>query len=244
MHYYHFVGAVKISLSHLKKQYGDEYPAAVMMDGIRIPLRRERRFSRSYHSHEHKMGTEISRFMDGSASISASELFCEWPGWSDQVRVDFCQSVGWLHDQSHFPEMLRFIMEHGGPNHWSAIALEVAAKLPRNEAFDILIRALRSAELGCSSNIGQAIAHTKHPDAETTLRRHLAALWEHPALWDDADFTNWIGFDATTCIAHLIEVGASPTDFAEQVRRLSQHLCSGNRESCRNFLSKHYSWLK
>ena len=53
----------------LKKLYGDEYPAAVLTDGIRLPVHSERRFSRGYHSDEHKMGIEISRFMDGSASM-------------------------------------------------------------------------------------------------------------------------------------------------------------------------------
>lgn len=228
----------------LKKQYGDEFPAAVMVDGVRLPLRRERRFSRSYHSDEHRMGSEVSRFMDGSASITASELQREWPGWTEDMRSDFCQSSCWLHEQTDFPEMLRFIMEHGGPEHWSGIALSVASQLPRDEAFDTLVRALRSTELGHSSNISQAIAHTKHPDAEATLRRHMVALWSHPALWDDDSFINWVGFDVTTCIAHLIELGAPPSDFTEQVRRFSEHVCSGNRRSCRNFLSKHYSWLK
>jgi len=39
-------------------------------------------------------------------------------------------------------------------------------------------------------------------------------------------------------------LGAPASDFAEQVRKLSEHVCSGNRKSCRKFLSKHYSWLK
>ncbi len=228
----------------LKKQYGDEYPAAVTADGIRMPLRRESRFSRSYHSVKHKTGCEISRFMDGSASITASELQQEWPNWPADIRRDFCQSSDWLDEQADFPEMLRFIMRHGDPEDWSGVALSVASQLPKDEAFNVLVGALRSTELGRTSNIAQAIAHTKHPDAEATLRRHLAALWSNSALWKDSDFINWFGFDATTCIAHLIELGAPPSDFAEQVRQLSEHLCSGNRKSCRNFLSKHYAWLK
>ena len=195
-----------MKMSDLKKAYGGEYPAAIMMDGIRLPLRRERRFSRSYHSAEHKIGSEISRFMDDSASITASELQQEWPNWDDDVRSDFCQSSSWLHKQADFPEMLRFIMQHGEPEHWSGIALSVASQLPRDEAFATLVRALGSMELGRSSNISQAIAHTKHPDAEATLRGHLAALWLHPSLWEDDNFINWVGFDVTTCIEHLIEV--------------------------------------
>jgi hypothetical protein len=232
-----------VKIFDLKKQYGDEYPAAVMMDGIRLLLRRERRFSRSYHSDEHKIGSEVSRFMDGSASITASELQREWPSWADDMRSDFCQSIPWLHDQADFPEMLRFIMQHGSPEHWEGVALSVASRLPSEEAFDILVRALQSVNLGQTSNVSQAIARTKHPDAEVTLRRHLTALWTHPALWDDADFINWVGFDATSCIAHLIELGAVPSEFSEQVCRLSEHVCSHNRQSCRNFLSTYYPWL-
>lgn len=209
-----------------------------------MPLRRECRFSRSYYSDEHKMGCEVSRFMDGSASITAADLQRDWAGWTEDMRSDLCQSLRWLDGQADLPEMLRFIMEHGGPEHWSGIALGVASELPREEAFDTLVRALCSMTPGRSSNIAQGIARTKHPDAEATLRNHLSALWSHPTLWDDDAFLNWVGFDVTTCIAHLIELGAPPADFTEQVRRLSEHVCSHNRESCRNFLSKHYSWLK
>src|SRR2546426_756591 len=154
------------------------------------------------------------------------------------------QECSWLHEQPDFPEMVRFIMQHGSPDEWSAAALHAASQLPQDEAFDILFRALRTVELGHASNLTQAIAKTKHPSADATLHRHLDAVWEHPALWNNADFINWLAFEATTCITHLIELGASPEDFVAQVRRLSWHVCSHNRDSCRNFLSKHYSWLK
>ena len=228
-----------------KKTYGEEYPAAVMCNGIRMTLRRESRFSRSYHSDEHKTGCDESRLADGSASITALELEQDWDKWTEAMRLDFCWSCSCLAVlQADFPEMLRFIMQHGGPEHWAGIASSVALLLPRDEAFDTLVRALHNTEPGHTANISQAIAHTKHPDAEVTLRRHLAVVWEHPALWDGADFTNWVAHAATTCIAHLIELGAPPFDFTDQVRRLSEHVCSRNRESCRKRLSKHYSWLK
>src|SRR6266568_4627529 len=116
--------------------------------------------------------------------------------------------------------MLRFIMQHAGPDEWSGVALDAAARLPQDEAFEILVRALRAIELGHASNITQAIAETKHPDAQATLRRHLHAVWQHRDLWDGADFINWLAFEATTCITHLIELGASPEDFVEQARQL------------------------
>lgn len=233
-----------MEVADLKKIYGDEYPAAVIRDGIRMPLRRERRFSRSYHSDEHKMGSEVSRFMDGSASITSSQLQQEWPRWSEDVRLDFCEACAWLHEQPDFPEMVRFIMEHGGPDEWSAVALHAGSELPQDEAFDLLTRVLRSTDLDRACNISQGISLTRHPDAERVLRAHLSALWSHPSLWDDDEFINWIAYGATCSIEHLIDVGARPGDFADHVRQLAKHACAGNRDSCRNFLSKHYSWLE
>lgn len=233
-----------MKMSDLKKLYGEEYPLAVTTDGIRLPLSRETRFARIYASDGRKMQYEISRFMDESASITVSELRREWPEWTEKIRSDFCQSCDWLNKQADFPGMLRFIMQQGTPDHWSAIALSVASQLPGDEAFDFLVQALRSSQANPSANLTQAIARTKHPDAEATLRRHLAGLWAHPALWQNDDFVNWVAFDATTCIAHLIEQGALPADFSEQARRLSEHVCKGNRGSCLNFLAKHYSWMK
>ena len=80
--------------------------------------------------------------------------------------------------------------------------------------------------------------------AEGTLRRHLQAIWVDAALWNDDKFLNWVAFDAATCIGHIIELGVPPAEFEDQVRRLSRHVCGRNQESCRHFLSKHYTWLQ
>jgi hypothetical protein len=228
----------------LKQRYGHEYPAAIMAHGQRMPLHQETRFTRRYRAQDQRVEHHISRFMDGSASITASVLQQEWPTWNEQLRMDFCHSCGWLHEQADFSEMIRFIVEHGSLSEFSNIALHVASALPQQESFEILIRGLRTVEIGKTSNIAQAIAHTKHPKAAETLRTHLNSTWQHPALWDDSEFINWAAYDATTCVSHLIDLGVSPAEFNDKVRDLSGHVCSRNRESCRNFLSKHYQWLK
>jgi hypothetical protein len=232
-----------VNADALKKEFGDQYPVAVVVDGIRLPLRREGRFMRYYYSSEHKLGRELPRFMDGSASISLSEVRREWHTWSDHDRIDFCQYCCWLHEQPDFPDMLRFVVQHASPREWSGVAVSIGSYLPRDEAFDILVRALRTAEIGNTSNIGQAIAITKHPEAESTLRHHLQIILAHRGLWDNAEFSNWVAFDAITCIGHLIELGAEPREFEEHVRQLAEHACAGNRRSSRTFLSKHYGWL-
>jgi hypothetical protein len=223
-----------------KKVYGEEYPAAIVYDGIRMPLLRESRFSRHYQSDDAKFGVVDCRFLDGSASMTAVELQREWPTWTKELQMDFCQHCLYLFDQPDYPAMLGFIMQQGDPDHWCGIALWVARELLQQEAFDFLVQALQKVQIGRSSNITQGIAETKHSSAETVLRKHLGLIWEHPGLWDDSTFLNWIASDATNCINRLIEVGASPADFAEQAQKLSQHICPRNRDSWVRRLSKHY----
>jgi hypothetical protein len=232
-----------MNLSDLRKCYGDEYPAAVLHDGMRIALTEERRFSRVYYAKKEKIGVYISRFMDESTAMTSCQLQEEWAGWTESERNDFCNHFGWLSKQPDFPEMLRFIMEHGGPSEWSAAALGVAGGVPIDEGFEILLRALRTIDLAKSTNVVQAIAFTKHRDAKQTIHDHLELVWADPKLWDDDTFLNWLAFCATKCIAYLIQLGAPPREFEEQVRQLSKHPCSGNRDSCRQWLGKHYEWL-
>lgn len=224
--------------------FGDEYPAVAMVDGVRMVLVKETRWSRYFQNEDHKMGCLVSRFMDGSAAITFEQFAGEWPTWGKRERADFCSACSWLGRQSDFPAMLRIIMEHGGPLDWRTVASSVARWLPQEEAFDLLVRALNSVELGDAANIVQAIALTKHPGAEATLRAHLTALWGHPSLWEDDPFTNWYAYGATHCIEHLVELGVSAETFDMQVRELASHSCAGNRDSCRRFLSKYFPWLE
>lgn len=209
-----------------------------------MPLVLETRFSRYYQAGDPKNGgCLISRFMDGSASITSVELQHDWATWTDEQRIDFCQASVWLHKQSDFPDMLRFIMQHGTSDHWRGIAQSVASQLPSDEAFSFLREALQRTSIGNCANLSQAIATTKHPEAETILRQHLQAVWEHANIWDSHDFSNPVAFDAAVCINQLIELGASPADFDDQVHKLSQHVCLANRNACHRFLAKHYVWL-
>lgn len=227
----------------MQKYFGDEYPAAITVNGIRMSLTSERRWTRNYQNEDGSTACEISRFMDGSASISFIDFVREWPGWSQRERQDFCSACDWLRKQTDFPDMLRLIMKDGCEEDWSAIALPVGSHLPQQEAFDLLTDALRSIELERASNIIQGITETKHADAARVLREHLARLWSHPQLWEDDDLTNWLAYGAINCIGHLIELGGMPQDFADQVRALAKHACSGDRDACRRVLAKYYPWL-
>lgn len=65
---------------------GPEYPAFLLQGRERLPLLRERRWSR-VHGNEHAK-TVISRLMDGSASITLGELVSGWPEWTARVLAE------------------------------------------------------------------------------------------------------------------------------------------------------------
>jgi hypothetical protein len=229
----------------LVRNFGNDYPAAVVMKGVRVTMAFERRFCRYYHSLD---GTDrywpLSKFMDASASISAMELQRDWSTWSDEDRLDFCVACRWLFNQADFADMLRFIISKGGAEEWRCIAMLVAQYLPCEEAFRLLSGALSTVEIGNCVNILQAITETKHSDAGATLRRRLRAIRDNPLLWNDDEHRIRVADEAVYCIKCLIELGASPADFEQDVRWLSQHVYLGSRGECRRLLSDQYSWLK
>ncbi len=228
----------------MKSHFGAEYPAAIVDDGGRFELASETRWERRYGDESKKRWRVISRFMDGSAAITFSELARDWDSWDDRERQSFCSACSWLHKEKDFPQILRYLMRHGDCCTWSAIALSVATHLPQEEAFSRLSNVLQAGGLEASPNIAQGICLTKHPQAEPLLRTHLMALWADPRLWEDDKFCNDIAFAAMCSINHLIEVGAPPHEFEEQVRALSRHVCTNNREFCPTHLGKYFPWLK
>jgi hypothetical protein len=229
-----------MTVEELKAIYGAEYPAAVTLGGSRMPLVHDGRFLRIYRALDSKASAEISKFMDGTATITLAILQTEWPAWSERERMEFCNALSTLGAPDD-PDIIRFVMRSGGPEHWTCIASLVAYALPAEESFEILRDALSAANP--TANIAQAIAATKHPRAEGLLREHLNALWARPELWADDSFVNWNAFDATCCIGNLLELGAPSAEFEEKVRALVNHACSHNRQSCSTFLAKYYDWL-
>lgn len=228
----------------LKQMYGDEYPVAVSLDGVHFQLHQEDRFQRFYRSVD---GTIFfaSRFLDGSARFSFEELQREWPEWDAADRLDFLQAAAsGISGQADWPDMLRYIIAHGSPGDWSMVALQVAVQLPQNEAFALLAACLEKCGGYSSSNLTQAIAHTKHPETEKILKSCLEEIWGAPKLWEDDSFVNWVAYDATTCIEHLISLGVPPEEFDERVRALVEHPCVGNQDSCRRYLWKYFAWME
>src|SRR5438445_12801297 len=85
---FHSLGPTRKDSEQLWQMYGAEYPDAVHMFGMRMPLAKERRFTRTYTSKEHNHSTQVSRFVDGSASITLAELREQWSDWSETDKRD------------------------------------------------------------------------------------------------------------------------------------------------------------
>jgi len=143
--------------------YGPEYPAYLTwMDGTRMALVRESRWSRTYRHPTKKLEHVCSRFEDGSASITFDELSATWSGWTRAERSDFCYNCSLLRSQADFAEILRFILREGDWNDWCGIASCLADVLPCQEAFDLLSQALELTPVEHSSNLVQAILVLHH----------------------------------------------------------------------------------
>jgi hypothetical protein len=230
--------------SNWPELYGPEYPAAVLMEGIRVPLRTETRFCRDYLSQEHRIGTRVSRLTDGSASITMEELEKEWDNWSAVERQDLLFALVDCDRTAAFPGMVRFMAARAEPTDWCNLAWLVADILPQNESFRILVDWLAAVkDDGAAGNIEQAIAMTGHPRAAIILRQ------QHEQIWRRNDFNEGAQPDfhktmrAAGCISHLIGLGANPGEFEPQVRQLWSKVCTRKRPFL-HLLSAHYSWLR
>jgi hypothetical protein len=220
--------------------FGNEYPEAVVVGGVRLALKKERRWSRTYASDDGKTLTQVSRFMDGTADIALGEIESSWSSWSREDRIDFCHAASWLGDHPDLQPILRHIMAHGEPLDWSTLSVAIASNLPREEACEFLGSALMKSTAGSGSNFAQGLAITKQSGASDVLRRRLDVLHVHPEFVTDDKNVNWIALEATTCIAALLQLGVPPAELEETARRLAQHACAGNRQSAALHLRAYY----
>jgi len=229
---------------------GEEYPAAIVISGIRIPLAYETRFKRHYiqRGPDSEGDIDVSRFVDGSATVTLEQLKEEWSTWTDADRADFCGSLTDLENtgQQDFGEMVRFLLQSAKVDILGPVVLHLPVRqtFPADETFHLLTGVLRRSSLGHTADVIRALGLTQHPEAEATIRRHLRIIVADPSAWTDADYFNRLARDAAYCILSLVRLGASPTDFEEIARRLSEHACKRNREWCRRNFAKHYAWLR
>jgi hypothetical protein len=209
------------------------------LDKSKMKLVRETRWHREYELDEPNHLFQESKFADGSASITLEQLEREWPTWSAWERIDFCYELS-PPGCACMPEVLRFVMQYGDYETWSGIAADIVHHLPREEAVPFLLRVCRNCPPEDASNLSQALAKIGAPEAVSIIRSHLDSLWHNEELSKPAAHINWIASSVTFCIQHLLELGEISSDLAEKYRLLLDHPNESNRQSARNFLSKHF----
>ena len=158
-------------------RFGPSYPAFLVgRDGARYELAQERRFSRIFRAPEARRLIVISRFVDGSASMSLRELTEAWPTWGRRDRSDFCQNVHGLGQHPEYAGMLELVFTLGDSEARASVAIELVEVLPTDEAYALLDAELSRAPLETYPNLVQALARTRHPNALSDLEKLLETL--------------------------------------------------------------------
>lgn len=198
---------------------------------------RETRWSREFQSPDKRECFLDSRFRDGSASITLSELRRDWATWTDHEKADFSQSF--VHYQGRRRcQILRFLMRNGNHSVWSAIAASVASSLPINESLPFLRECCKSSETGCSANYYQALWLTGSPEAVGVLWTALDRIWASPDLMTPDSFCNFTAFDAIWCIDALIRLGDPLDSLRDPYEKLKMHPTM--RGDAVRWLSEHF----
>ena len=182
----------------------------------------------------------VSRFEDGSASITYDELANGWATWSEHDRIAFCQNCSWLRGQRDLPDILKFIAAHGDPYEWGGIALPITHTLPAEEAFSTLERMFEASVIGTRSNLVQAIGLVEHAGSLELVVADIRALAPLEATWHPDDFVNWHASELICAVHAALDLGADHADYTDLVRRLASHPSPVNAAAARRDLSRHY----
>ena len=203
-------------------------------------LTKETRWSRTY-SDENGQGHHIvSRFRDGSASITMEELSACWDTWPEGEKLDFCNELGWMKEPL-ISDVLRFVMKKGDETLWQAVALEIAGHLPSNESVPFLMAACENSELGQGANFFGALARTDYPKKREVLQHRLKELVGHSDFGiRGQEYFNRVANEAVNITNDLLELGANPDDLRPVYLQLKDHPHDFVRQITRNFLSKYF----
>ena len=230
-----------MALDDVTNEFGPEYPSVIRCNGGRFVLSKETAVSRHYSSENRDRFYIISKFMDGSATMSIQQLRISWQAWTAQEKLEFCQACKWLGDQNDFIDMLRYVMKHGDSSHKGAIACSVAKHLPQAEAFTVLVHSL-STDNGVA-NIAQGIVLTSHPGARNVLSGLLDHLWSESTATPTEMHFKGRAFDMICTIQCLLELGAPSKTFTDKIRSIFDGSSPEERDYCSRHLRRHYRWM-
>lgn len=200
-----------------------------------MQLVKETRWSRQYEMDPQTKFFE-SKFADGSADISVSQLEDEWGTWSVVERADFCQSV----TQSrlpHLPDILRFIMLNGDFASVETVANSIARNLPAEEAVPYITDMCKTVPVGKGAKFYQALALMRPAFCRDTLMHCLNRTWSDSRFLSEDEVFDWVANDAVCLIEYLVQLGQNPGTLADKYKVLVRHPNNVNKQSAINRLS-------
>ncbi len=199
----------------------------------------ETRWSRHYKDDDLEMRVCESKFADGSASITLSELATGWQTWETKEKHDFCQAVTQARFD-HLPDILRYIVKNGDFETWALIATSVVRNLPKPEALAFISDTCRTCPVGKGEPFYQALCFHRWPEAIGVLRDCLHRTWTDRRLLSDEVVYDWVAHDATCLIEFLCQLSAVSPDLREKYRVLSQHPLTNSRQNAIHRLGPYF----
>jgi len=200
-----------------------------------MQLVKETRWSRQYEMDPQTKFFE-SKFADGTADISVSQLEDEWGTWSVVERADFCQAV----TQSrlpHLPDILRFIMLNGDFASVETVANSIARNLPAEEAVPYITDMCKTVPVGKGAKFYQALALMRPAFCRDTLMLCLNRTWADSRFLSEDEVFDWVANDAVCLIEYLVQLGQNPGTLADKYKVLVRHPNNVNKQSAINRLS-------
>jgi len=202
-----------------------------------MTVARETRWSREYQSADNSERFLDSRFRDGSASITLSELTREWPEWTQSEKLEFAQAF--VHYQGRQrAKIVRFLMRNGDHHVWSTIAASVATTLSPKESLPFLRECCETCDIGRGANYFRALWLTRSSEAVPILWRCLDRIWKSRELFEPDSFCNFTTFDAIWCIDALVRLQEPLESLRDRYERLKAHPTM--REYALRWLSEHF----
>jgi hypothetical protein len=176
-----------------------------------------------------------SKLASGEAHVSLEHLVNTWSDWSEDERIDFCNSYSAA--PTIEPSVVQFLSRNSDSLRLkSAVASMVARTLIKEEALAFLNTAMDEAPLGQGSNILQALMLTGYEGIHSLLKERCRKLSEAPSLTSSAIQGDSIVFEYIWCLRYRLKLGVAPhalkscyeslmTHQDERVRRhANQHL--------------------
>ena len=212
-------------------------PLSFDLNGERLKLVKETRWSRRFASLDGRRIVLKSRLEDGSASITLTQLDADWSSWTREERGDFCNSIRGLRGPIRI-DVLRFLIKNADADLLRNVAMELV-DLPSVEIVPAFSRWIQDSAPGRATNYVQALGWTKAREGTAVIAHRLTHLKAAPSNVDESART-LINLEELQCIRQLIELGRSPSEYQSEAIRFATHSAPTVQHAYRYYLAEYF----